>query len=174
MQPEKLRNLTILLAEDDVRDVFLLERAFKLEQVTNPLQTACDGEEALAYLTGEGQFADRARYPLPGLLLLDMKMPKLNGLEVLRRIRPRSGLHTLPVAFLTSAFLAIDVAEAYQLGVNFFIVKPFNFDELREIARSLKGWLLDMTPPPIDEKDWIALTSRDLAKRCPRLEGRAA
>lgn len=174
MELAKLRNLTILQAEDDPSDVFLLRHAFKLEQVSNPLQTVRDGEEALAYLAGEGQFADRARYPLPGLLLLDIKMPKLNGLEVLRRIRPRSELQTLPVAFLTSAFLAIDVAEAYQLGVNFFIVKPFSFDELREIVRFLKGWLLDVTPPPVDQKDWIALTSRDLWKRWPHLGSRAA
>lgn len=174
MELEKLRNLTILQAEDDRNDVFLLRHAFKLEQVSNPLQTVRDGEEALAYLVGEGQFADRFRYPLPCLLLLDMKMPKLNGLEVLRRIRPRSGLNTLPVAFLTSAFLAIDVAEAYHLGVNFFIVKPFSFDELLGIVRFLKHWVLDMTPPPTDEKDWVALTGPDLVKRWPHLRQRAA
>jgi len=171
---EKLRSLTILQAEDDPGDVFLLHRAFRLEQVRNPLQTVRDGEEALAYLTGEGQFADRARYPLPGLVLLDMKMPKLNGLEVLRRIRPRSGMENLPVAFLTGAFLAIDVAEAYHLGVHFFIVKPFNFDDLREIVRFLKDWVLHMTPPPTDQKDWIPLTCRDLEKRWPQWHRRAA
>ena len=142
--------------------------------MSNPLQTVRDGEEALAYLTGEGQFADRARYPLPGLVLLDMKMPKLNGLEVLRRIRPCRGLETLPVAFLTGAFLEIDVAEAYHLGAHFFIVKPFNFDDLREIVRFLKDWLLHMTPPPTDQKDWIPLTCHDLTKRWPQQHRNAA
>jgi DNA-binding response OmpR family regulator len=137
--------------------------------VSNPLQTVRDGEEALAYLVGEGQFTDRARYPLPGLVLLDMKMPKLNGLEVLRRIRPRRGLEKMPVAFLSSAFLAIDVAEAYHLGASFFIVKPFKFDELREIVRFLKDWVLHMTPPPTDERDWVALNSQDLGKHWPQL-----
>lgn len=167
-------NLTVLQAEDDANDVFLLQRAFALEQVSNPLQTVRDGEEALAYLTGEGQFADRARYPLPGLVLLDMKMPKLNGLEVLSRIRPRRGLERLPVAFLSSAFLEVDVAEAYRLGVSFFIVKPFSFDDLREIVRFLKYWVIHMTPPPTDEKDWIALTCHDLRNRWPQWHRSAA
>jgi len=165
---------TILYAEDDANDVFLLQRAFRLEEVNNPLQTVQDGEQALDYLLGQGRFSDRARYPVPGLVLLDMKMPKLNGLEVLRRIRPRCGLEKMPVAFLTSAFLAIDVAEAYHLGANFFIVKPFKFDELREIARFLKDWVPHMTPPPPDEKDWVVLTGHDLAKHRPQLGRRAA
>jgi CheY-like chemotaxis protein len=166
--------LTILQAEDDLSDVFLLQRAFTLEQVSNPLHTVRDGEEALAYLTGEGQLADRARYPLPGLVLLDMKMPKLNGLEVLRRIRSCRGLETLPVAFLTSASPPIDVAEAYHLGVHFYIVKPFSFDDLREIVRFLKTWVLHMTPPPTDQTDWIALTCHDLRKRWPHWHSNAA
>jgi CheY-like chemotaxis protein len=165
MDSDNPHTLTILQAEDDVADAFLLQRAFALEQVRNPLQTVRDGEEALAYLTGEGQFADRARYPLPGLLLLDMKMPKLNGLEVLRRSRPLRGLEALPVTFLTSAVVAIEVAEAYHLGAHFFILKPISFDDLREIVRFLKDWVLHMTPPPTVETDWIALTCHDLRNR---------
>ena len=174
MPTENLRNQTILHAEDDADDVFLLHRAFSLEQVSNPLLTVRDGEAALEYLTGEGQFTDRARYPLPGLVLLDMKMPKLNGLEVLRRMRVLREFKTLPVVFLTSAFLALDVAAAYRLGVNFFFVKPFNFDELRDIVRFLKDWVLDVTPPPPDEKDWIALANRDLKQRWLQLLKRTA
>jgi CheY-like chemotaxis protein len=148
-------SLTILLAEDDPNDILLLRRAFDLEQVTNPLQTVCDGEEAVAYLAGDGQFSDRARHPLPGLVLLDMKMPKLTGLEVLKWIRSCPGLANLPVAFLTSAALPLAVAEAYHLGVSYFIVKPFQFDVLREIVRFLKDWVQNITLHPTNEADWM-------------------
>jgi CheY-like chemotaxis protein len=174
MHTQTPHKITILHVEDDSNDVYLLQRAFELEQVSNPLQTVGDGEQAIAYLVGEGRFADRTRHPLPGLLLLDMKMPKASGLEVLKWVRTRRELNALPVAFLTASFTTADVALAYHLGASAFIVKPRNFDELRGIVRFLGGWVQQTIPPPTGEKDWIALTFQDLEDRWPQLFRRAA
>jgi DNA-binding response OmpR family regulator len=152
----------------------LLRRAFELERVSNPLQNVSDGELAIAYPAGEGDFADRAKHPLPGLVVLDLKMPKVNGLQVLQWVRSHRRLRALPVAFLTATFMPQEVALAYYLGVNTFIVKPFSYDELREIVRFLKGWVRHATPPPSDERDWLALTIEGLEERWPHMKSRAA
>lgn len=174
MHTQTPHKITILSVEDDSQDAYLLQGAFDLEQVSNPLQTVGDGEQAIAYLVGEGRFADRAMHPLPGLLLLDMKMPKVNGLEVLKWVRNHREFEALPVAFLTDSFTTEDVALAYHLGANAFIVKPRSFDELRGIVRFLKGWVQHTIVPPTGEKDWIALTFEDLEDRWPQLFSRAA
>src|SRR5579859_2734656 len=94
---------TILVAEDDDNDVFFLERAFKMAQIAHPRQRVKDGEEAIAYLRGDGKFADRERHPLPCLMLLDLKMPRKNGFEVLAWARQQPNIRRLPVAILTSS-----------------------------------------------------------------------
>jgi len=158
---------SVLYVEDDPNDVLLLQRAFRLEEIHNPLNVAVDGAEGIAWLSGHGQFANRARYPLPDLVILDIKMPKINGLVVLKWIRAHPGLKGLPVIVLTSSYLPEDVAAAHQLGANAFIVKPCLYEELREVVRFLKYWMLHTSPPPTDERDWIALKLSDLEQRWP-------
>src|SRR5437879_6114874 len=114
----------ILIAEDREDDIFVIRRAFEKAHLLNPLQVVRDGEEAIAYLKGEGKFANRGEYPLPELLLLDLKMPRIDGFEVLRWIRQQPGLNALRVVVLTSSEDIRDVNQAYRLGANSFLVKP--------------------------------------------------
>src|SRR5213593_3626425 len=104
----------ILLAEDDPNDVLLIERAFQRTHVANSLQVVRDGEEALAYLSRQGPFADRERHPLPVLLLMDLKMPRKSGLEVLEWVRQQPGLKRLPIIVLTSSNQSPDINRAYE------------------------------------------------------------
>src|SRR6266850_4379035 len=113
----------ILLAEDREDDIVLVRRAFAKAYVLNPLQIVRDGEELVAYLKGEGKYANRAEYPLPDLLLLDLKMPRMDGFQVLEWIRQQPGLSNLRVVVLTSSENMRDVNRAYQLGANSFMVK---------------------------------------------------
>src|SRR6266581_2683253 len=119
----------ILLAEDDDNHVVLLRHAFKEANFLNPLHVVRDGEETIAYLKGEGQYANRAEYPLPALLLLDLKMPRQNGFDVLTWIRREPHLAGLTVVVLTNSDGLRDVTRAYQLGANSFLVKPLDFDQ---------------------------------------------
>jgi CheY-like chemotaxis protein len=121
----------ILVAEDNENDVLMLRRAFLHLVVTAPVQYVANGEEVIAYLSGTGRFANRDEYPLPDILLLDLKMPRKNGFDVLRWWRERKDLAAIRVVVLTTSEEIRDVNEAYRLGVASFLVKPFNFDEFR-------------------------------------------
>src|SRR5438105_2858307 len=114
----------ILVAEDREDDIILIRRAFARARVVNPIHVVRDGEEALAYLKGEGKYGNRREYPLPELLLLDLKMPRMDGFEVLRWVRSQPDLRLLRVVVLTSSEDVRDVNLAYQLGANSFLVKP--------------------------------------------------
>jgi CheY-like chemotaxis protein len=138
----------ILLAEDSETDVLLTRRAFAKANLLNPLHVVSDGEEAIAYLAGEGRYANRAEYPLPELLLLDLKMPKKNGLEVLQWVRDQPGLRGLRIVVLTTSDLAQDVNSAYLLGANSFLVKPVQFEHFVRISEALKGYWLWMSKAP--------------------------
>jgi DNA-binding response OmpR family regulator len=96
-----------------------------------------DGEMAVAYLSGQGQYADRNRYPLPALMLLDLKLPRKSGLEVLTWLREQPGLKRLPVVVLTSSKESVDAGHAYDLGANSYLVKPVGFDTLLEMVKAL-------------------------------------
>jgi CheY-like chemotaxis protein len=111
----------ILLAEDEPSSVFFFERLAKKLNIPNPIHVARDGREALDYLQGMGEFADRQRHPLPGLVILDLKMPWMTGLEVLRQIRADPGLRTLIVVMMTSSASDADIRTAYELGANAFL-----------------------------------------------------
>jgi len=138
----------ILLAEDNETDVLLTRRAFTKANLLNPLHVVSEGEEAIAYLSGEGKYANRAEYPLPELLLLDLKMPKKSGLEVLEWIREQPELRALRVVVLTTSDQARDVNQAYQLGANSFLVKPVDFEHFVQISHALKGYWLWMSKAP--------------------------
>ena len=138
----------ILLADDSEDDVLLIRRAFKKGEIHNPLHVVRDGDEAIAYLSGEGKYGNRAEYPLPDLLLLDLKMPRTDGFEVLRWIRQQPGLQALRVVVLTSSADLRDVNEAYQLGANSFLAKPMEFENFVETSMFLKHYWLVMNKAP--------------------------
>ena len=130
---------TILLVEDDSNDVLLLQRAFRRANLDHSLQVVSDGDQAVLYFTGQGGYADRERYPLPSLVLLDLQLPRMSGLEVLAWLRNQTGvLKNLPVIVLTSSRLSDDVDRAYALGANSYMAKPSgNYDGLAEMVKKL-------------------------------------
>ena len=138
----------ILLAEDDEDHALLMRRAFQKARILNPLYVVRDGEEAIAYLAGVGAYANRAEYPLPALLLLDLKMPRKSGFDVLEWIRAQPGLSALRVVVLTTSPEVRDVNLAYRLGANSFLVKPEDFERLVNIVHALKGYWIWMSQAP--------------------------
>lgn len=142
------RPTDILLVEDNPTDVELTLRAFRKANLLNPLHVVEDGAEALEYLFGPGDAAGEPDHPLPRLILLDLKLPKVSGLEVLRRIKTHERTRRIPVVVLTSSREAPDVQESYRLGANSYIVKPVSFDKFLEAVTQLGlYWLLLNTPP---------------------------
>jgi CheY-like chemotaxis protein len=127
---------TILLVEDNEDDVFLMRNVFRKASVPNPLQVAMDGEQAIGYLSGEGSYSDRVKFPLPVIILMDLNMPKKNGLEVLQWIREHPSLKTLTVHMLTTSTRPSDVELAASLGANAYLVKPGKIEELQEIVKA--------------------------------------
>src|SRR6266704_2300137 len=138
----------ILLAEDREDEVVLLRRAFAEANFVNPLQVVSNGEEAIAYLQGEGKYANRDEYPLPSLVLLDLKMPRKDGFEVLQWINHQPHLRGLRVVVLTASDSIRDVNRAYQLGANSFLVKPVDFAHFVEVTQALKGYWVWMSQEP--------------------------
>jgi DNA-binding response OmpR family regulator len=142
-------NFNILLVEDDPNDVFLIQRAFTKANMSSPIQTVSDGEQAMAYLSGEGQFQDRARFPLPGLILLDLKLPRKSGLEVLTWIRAQPGsVRRVPVIMLTSSRQSSDVNRAYDLGANSYLVKPVAFEGLLQVVQTVDLYWIALNEKP--------------------------
>lgn len=138
----------ILLVEDDENDVFFFQRAMSKAGMSHPLQVVRDGQEAINYLQGDGKFACRAEFPLPGLILLDLKLPYVMGLDVLRWIRQQPRLAAI-VIILSSSQQAADVAEAYSRGANAYLVKPAQTSQLGDMVRAVSDfWLKQNTPPP--------------------------
>jgi two-component system response regulator len=134
---------TILLVEDNADDEELTIRALKKNNVTNNLVVARDGVEALDFLFGTGAYAGRDTAMLPGLVLLDLKLPKIDGLEVLRRIRADPRTRRMPVTVLTSSREEQDLIKSYDLGANSYIRKPVQFDQFKEAVRQLGlYWLI--------------------------------
>jgi two-component system response regulator len=137
----------ILQVEDDPNDVFFLQHAMKKMKVANPIQVATDGQQALDYLQGVGAFTDRERFPFPCLVLLDLKLPYVMGLEVLKWIR-LDKRRELPVVMLTASAEEADIVTAYQLGANGFVTKPSAATKLEDIAKAIKDfWLTHNTLP---------------------------
>lgn len=140
---------TILLVEDNPDDEALTLRAFRKSHILNPVVVARDGEEALDYLFGTGAYAGRNPLDLPQVVLLDLKLPRLDGQEVLRRVRADPRTRLLPVVILTTSNEDQDVFASYQLGANGYMRKPVDFDQFVEAARLLGlYWLVLNVPPP--------------------------
>lgn len=138
----------LLLAEDDENDVFFMQRAFKQAQIDHPLHRVKDGEDAIAYLVGEGNYADREKHPLPHLLLLDLKMPRRNGFEVITWVRAQPVLKRLPIVVLSSSRQDPDINRAYDLGANTYLVKPVKFEGLVEMMKALRAYWLVLAEKP--------------------------
>ena len=132
----------ILLAEDREEDIILIKKAFAKAKIRNPLSIVQNGEEAINYLSGLGQFSNRRQYPFPVLLLLDLKMPRVDGFEVLRWIKSQPSLCALRVVVLTSSEDIRDVNKAYQLGANSFLVKPLDFYNTVAMAETILDYWL--------------------------------
>lgn len=139
---------TILLVEDNPNEVFLIERAFRKANIGNPLQIVSDGEAAIHYLTGKNFYSDRSIYPLPMLMLLDLKLPRKSGLEVLEWLRQQPGIKRLPVIALTSSKQSADINRAYELGINSYLVKPITFERLVEVIQSFEQYWTKLSEKP--------------------------
>ena len=124
----------VLLVEDDQNDVFLMQRAFAKASPPVEVFVARDGREALRYLHGEGQYADRVQHPFPWLTLLDLNLPYVPGLQVLKQIREHPDLRKLIVVVLTSSLADSDLDEAYALGANSYLSKPAGLDEVQKLV----------------------------------------
>jgi CheY-like chemotaxis protein len=133
---------SILLVEDNDDDVFLMQRALKFAELQQTVHVVRDGQEALNYLSGEGHYADREVYPLPAIVLLDLKLPKRSGFEILNWTRRVARMHALIVVVFTSSNQPADIAESYRLGANSYVIKPVNFDQLVGFAKVLKDYWL--------------------------------
>ena len=146
------KNFTFLLVEDDLNDIFLVKRAFKMAQIRNPLQVVTDGAEAISYLRGEGKYADRETYPLPKLMVMDIKMPRKSGFEVLEWVKGSGApLRRIPIIIVSSSEDPADINRAYELGANAYMVKPVNFREVEHLFESITHyWGLECAKPELE------------------------
>jgi CheY-like chemotaxis protein len=138
----------ILLAEDDPNDVLLIQRAFQKAGLGNVLKVVPDGAEAIDYLSGRGNYTDRDKFPLPFLLLLDLKMPGTDGFEVLQWLRGDPDIKRLLVVVLTSSELQEDVDRAYELGANSYLVKPVEFDSMVTLIKRFEAYWTEINRTP--------------------------
>lgn len=141
---------TILLVEDNPRDILLVKRAFHKAGITNPIQVVSDGDAAVLYLSGEAPYSDRNLYPLPAVILLDLKLPRRSGAEVLMWLRQQPILKRLPVVILTASQEYTDVNRLYDLGANAYMLKPVAFDNLVEIVAIInQHWIIFNQKPEL-------------------------
>jgi CheY-like chemotaxis protein len=142
-------SVDILLVEDNPADVELSLRALRAQNVSNPVRVVNDGEDALDFLFCRGAYAGRDPQRPPKLVLLDLKLPKVDGLEVLRQVKSDPRTKTIPVVILTSSREERDVVNGYALGVNSYIQKPVDFDQFRQVVKQLGlYWMVVNVPPP--------------------------
>jgi CheY-like chemotaxis protein len=143
-----LQNQYILLVEDDPNDMLLIERAFAKAGLKENLKMVADGEQAIDYLSGRDIYGSRNKYPLPFMLLLDLKMPGANGFEVLQWVRANPELKRLLVVVLTSSNHQADIDRAYDLGANSYLVKPVEFGEMVGMIQRFEIYWSEINRPP--------------------------
>jgi CheY-like chemotaxis protein len=131
------RAMTVLLAEDNPDDALLMQRAFKSHGLIHPLRVVTDGSEAIAYLAAEGKFSDRAANPYPDMVILDLKMPRVSGFEVLAWLQARPDMTIIPTIVWSSSGDMRDVKHAYCLGANAYLMKPTDFQEFKQMVADL-------------------------------------
>lgn len=135
---------TILLVEDDPDDVELMQYAFAKAAITNPLVVVTDGDDAVSYVSGSHDYANRNRYPQPALVLLDLKLPRRSGLEVLEFIRKQEVTQHTPVVVLTSSSQREDITRAYRGGANSYLVKPVNREGLLDMVKAIQAYWVEL------------------------------
>src|SRR5215207_11198183 len=142
---------TILVVEDDSADAYFLQKAFERILTNCAVHRVCDGEEAKAYLQGNGVYADRHIYPLPSVILLDLRMPRMNGFEFLVWLRQHPELKIIPAVIYSSSDNPADVRKAYEMGANSFLHKRLSMNAVQETMRSFaRYWLEDCGRPPLE------------------------
>lgn len=142
---------TILVIEDDAADAYFLEKAFERVLANCGVHRVCDGEEARAYLAGTAKYADRRAYPLPSVILLDLRMPRMNGFEFLAWLRNEPELKIIPAVVYSSSENPLDVRKAYELGANSFLHKRLSMNAVQDTMRSFaRYWLEDCGRPPVE------------------------
>ena len=142
------RRKPILVVEDDPVDREMIELAFKRAAVESPVVTVCDGQEALDYLRAQGQFRERHPEDLPAVIVLDLAMPRMDGFEFLRRVKPIPDLAAIPVVVLTTSEFAKDLSQSYALKANSCITKPGDFERLVEVVRSVHEYWCEINQVP--------------------------
>jgi CheY-like chemotaxis protein len=142
----------VLVAEDNENDLFMLQRAFIQIGFNTPVQYVRDGEQTIAYLAGREHFANREEYPLPCLLLLDLKMPRKNGFDVLAWIREQPMLANLRTVVLTTSDDISEINRAYQLGASSFLTKPLNFNEFKDTIQAVYNYWTSLNKPPTTQR----------------------
>jgi CheY-like chemotaxis protein len=148
--PTKAKSITILLADDDADDRMLTKEALDESRVANELRVVEDGEQLMDYLHRRGRFADPQTSPHPGLILLDLNMPRKDGREALREIKGDASLRHIPVVVLTTSKAEEDIYRTYDLGVNSFITKPVTFDGLVAVMRALGRYWFEIVELPVN------------------------
>lgn len=161
-----MHRFTILQVEDEETDVVLLREAFTRAGIKNEVKVVFDGQKAIDYLGGHGEFANREKYPVPGLIILDLKLPRKPGFEALVWIRAHRPFDIIPVIVFSSSTLPADVEAAYRLGANAYVTKPTDIESLTDFARSLRDfWLVRNEPPPLEaEIDPVYPCKRSLSR----------
>ena len=140
--------MNILVVEDEKADAILIKRALNKCPVANQVSVVVDGEQALHYIQGIGEYADRNQHPLPNLALLDLKLPKVSGLEVLRQLKNMKILKRIPVVILSSSNQQSDIKEAYDRGANSYFVKKIQFSQFLTMAEQITRYWLEYNQQP--------------------------
>lgn len=153
MEIKNTKIIPILIADDDEEDRMLLQDAMDESHLANPLHFVVDGQEVMDYLLNRGKFSDKEKYPSPGLVLLDLNMPKKDGREVLQEIKNTPALRCIPIVILTTSKAEEDILRTYDLGVNSYITKPVTFDGLVEIIRNLGKYWFEIVSIPYNRED---------------------
>lgn len=144
----KVEQCTILLTDDDPVNAELLQRAFRNAGLRNPTYVLPTGEATIAYLKGEGEYAERDRYPLPVLILLDLKLPDCSGFKVLSWVRQQPRLNRMVMVILTGSQNREDIDRAYDMGANSYLVKSPDFQELVKVMKSFTSYWISLNVPP--------------------------
>jgi CheY-like chemotaxis protein len=145
--------LVILMADDDEDDILLTQKALERGKLLNPLYTVRDGEELLDYLFHRGDYTDVTKAPRPGVILLDLNMPRKDGREALKEIKSNAKLKDIPIVVFTTSKAEEDVYRSYKLGVNSFITKPVTFENLIEVMQMLGKYWFEIVTLPAEEKN---------------------
>jgi CheY-like chemotaxis protein len=146
MKPTRV--IEILIADDDAEDTMLIRDALKESRLKNGIQSVEDGEELMQYLRNEGKYSDKKKYPTPGIILLDLNMPKMDGREALKEIKADKNLRSIPIVILTTSKAEEDILKTYNLGVSSFITKPVKFSTMVDVMKTLNKYWFEIVELP--------------------------